>query len=88
MRKPRPKTFSEDFRREAVRLASDPNRSVVTLSKDLGVSVETLRNWLRTVPLEEPTSAALHEQRLPTLRVKEVQSLRIEHQLHLTPRRG
>ena len=57
MRKPGPKKFSEDFRREAVRLASDPKRSIVELSKDLGISVTTLRNWLRTVPLEKPNSA-------------------------------
>ena len=53
----RPKKFSEEFRREAVRLASDPTRSIVELSKDLGVSPTTLRNWLRTASLEQPTSA-------------------------------
>ena len=55
MRKRGPQKFSEEFRREAVRLASDPKRSVKTLSGELGVSVTTLRNWLRTVPLEKPT---------------------------------
>jgi len=57
MRKPGPKKFSEEFRREAVRLASDPKQSISKLSLDLGVSVTTLRNWLRTVPAEKPTSA-------------------------------
>jgi transposase len=56
MRKPGPKKFSEEFRREAVRLASDPKQSLSKLSLDLGVSVTTLRNWLRTVPAEKPTS--------------------------------
>jgi transposase len=56
MRKPGPRKFSEEFRREAVRLASDPKRSVKELSVELGVSVTTLRNWLRTVSLEKPTS--------------------------------
>jgi transposase len=57
MRKPGPQKFSEEFRREAVRLARDPKRSLKTLSVELGVSVTTLRNWLRTVPAEKPTSA-------------------------------
>src|SRR5256885_8007913 len=57
MRKPGPQKFSEEFRREAVRLASDPKRSLKALGHELGVSDTTLRNWLRTVPLEKPTSA-------------------------------
>jgi transposase len=56
MRKRGPQKFSEEFRREAVRLASDPKRSVKVLSGELGVSETTLRNWLRTVPLEKPTT--------------------------------
>ena len=57
MRRPGPQKFSDEFRREAVRLASDPKRSVTELSAELGVSTTTLRNWLHTVPLEKPTSA-------------------------------
>jgi transposase len=57
MRKPGPQKFSEEFRREAVRLAKDPKRSLKQLGHELGVSDTTLRNWLRTVPLEKPTSA-------------------------------
>ena len=57
MGKPGPKKFSEEFRREAVRLASDPKHSIPQLSRDLGVSVTTLRNWLRAVPAAKPTSA-------------------------------
>ena len=57
MRRPGPKRFSEEFRREAVRLARDPKRSLSELGVELGVSITTLRNWLRTVPAEKPTSA-------------------------------
>jgi transposase len=57
MRRRGPQKFSEEFRREAVRLAQDPKRSVKQLSAELGVSVTTLRNWLRTVPVEKPTAA-------------------------------
>jgi transposase len=57
MRKRGPRKFSDEFRREAVRLASDPKRSVKDLGAELGVSETTLRNWLRTVPPEKPTTA-------------------------------
>ena len=57
MRRRGPQKFSEEFRREAVRLAQDPQRPLKELSADLGVSVTTLRNWLRTVAVEKPTAA-------------------------------
>ena len=57
MRKRGPQKFSEEFRREAVRLASDPKRSMKELSAELGVSITALRNWIRTVPREKPTTA-------------------------------
>ena len=47
-----PQKFSED-RREAVRLANDPNRSLKALAAELGVHVATLRNWRRAAPLEK-----------------------------------
>jgi transposase len=83
MRKPGPQKFSEEFRRQAVRLASDPKRSIRQLSMELGVSVTTLRNWIRTVPPEKPTSAgpilSLEEQlRRAT---KEIERLREEREI-------
>jgi transposase len=48
-----PQKFSEEFRREAVRLANDPNRSLKELAAELGVHVATLRNWRRVAPLEK-----------------------------------
>lgn len=56
MGKPGPRKFSEEFRREAVRLASDPRHSIPQLSVALGVSVTTLRNWLRTAQPPKPPS--------------------------------
>ena len=47
MRTKGPQKFSEDFRREAVRLVRESERPVSTLGAELGVSVTTLRNWLR-----------------------------------------
>ena len=57
MRRPgRPRRFSEEFRREAVRLAREPNRSLVALGEELGVSVQTLRNWLKATPKDKSTT--------------------------------
>ena len=58
MRNPgRPQQYSEEFRREAVRLAKDPKRSLKAVSKELGISAWTLRHWVRTLPLTKPTTA-------------------------------
>ena len=56
MRKKGPQKFSEDFRREAVRLVRESDRPVSTLGAELGVSVTTLRNWLRTMPAGKQTA--------------------------------
>ena len=46
----RPRRFSEEFRQDAVRLAREPNRSLTALGEELGVSVTTLRTWLKEAP--------------------------------------
>jgi transposase len=37
--------YPEEFRREAVRLLRRGDRSIPELSRDLGVSPQSLRNW-------------------------------------------
>ena len=49
MRKPGPQRFTDEFRREAVRLVKESDRPLKELATELGVSVTTLRNWERTV---------------------------------------
>ena len=47
MPKSRP-PYPDEFRREAVALVrSNPGRSVPTIAKELGISGQTLRNWVR-----------------------------------------
>jgi transposase len=48
-----PRKFSQEFRREAVRLARESGRSVRAISAELGISDGSLRNWLREPSLEE-----------------------------------
>ena len=56
MRRQRPKKFTEEFRREAVRLAKESDRTLKELGEQLGISVTTLRNWMAAVPTEKQTS--------------------------------
>lgn len=51
-----PQKFSEEFRREAVRLVRQSDKSVKALGAELGVSETTLRNWLRASPAGGPTA--------------------------------
>ena len=56
MRTRGPKKFSDEFRREAVRLAQESDRSLKAIGAELGVSTTSLRNWLRTVPSQKQTT--------------------------------
>lgn len=43
----RKKTFTDDFKREAVRLSRESGRTVDEIAKDLGVGKSTLTAWRR-----------------------------------------
>ncbi|TOG86470.1 transposase [Vibrio parahaemolyticus] len=45
MAKHRNPAYTEEFRKEAVRLASLPGRTAVSVAKELGISVQQIRNW-------------------------------------------
>lgn len=44
--------YDEEFRREAVRLLEGGERSLAVLSRELGVSQQTLRNWRKQAGVE------------------------------------
>jgi transposase len=50
-----PKTppYPDEFRREAVRLIRRGDRTIPELSRDLGVSPQSLRNWARQLDIDE-----------------------------------
>jgi transposase len=77
-----PHRFSEDFRREAVRLVRESNRSVKELAAELGVSSTTLRTWGRTVSLQRqgPGRVLSLEEQVRQLK-KENERLREEREI-------
>ncbi len=44
--------YDEEFRREAVQLLEGGERSLAELSRELGVSQQTLRNWRKQAGVE------------------------------------
>ena len=51
--------YSLEFRREAVRLLRTSGRSVPQLSKELGCSPQSLRNWARQLDVDEGKAEGL-----------------------------
>jgi transposase-like protein len=51
--------YSEEFRREAVRLACSQGRNAGEVARELGVSGQTLRSWIKAAAVEsgEPARA-------------------------------
>jgi transposase len=47
MAKHRNLAYTEEFPKEAVRLASLPGRTSVSVAKELGISAQQIRNWKR-----------------------------------------
>ncbi len=45
MARKKTKTYPESFRKEAVRLASLPDRTAVDVAKELGIHVGQIYNW-------------------------------------------
>ena len=41
------KRYTKEFKREAVRLAKEPDQSVLNVAHDLGISNSTLHRWAR-----------------------------------------
>ena len=44
--------YPEEFRREAVALVRSSGRSVPSIAKDLGISGQSLRNWVRQAEVD------------------------------------
>jgi transposase len=57
---PNPKPpYPAEFRAEAVRLARQPGHTIRGVARDLGVSNETLRLWIRQAAIDHGQAAGL-----------------------------
>lgn len=60
--------YSEEFRREAVRLLRTSGRSVPQLAAELGVSQGSLRNWVSQSDVDEGKAQGLNSDERDELR--------------------
>ena len=77
------RTFPENFKAEAVRLAQAGNGNIAAVARDLDVHVTTLRDWIRQADAQAPDLASLspsEKQELLQLR-RDVAVLRMEREI-------
>jgi transposase len=77
------RTFPEDFKLEAVRLAQAGNGNIAAVARNLDVHVTTLRDWIRQADAPAPDTAPLtpsEKQELLQLR-RDVAVLRMEREI-------
>ena len=75
--------YPEEFRREAVALIRSGQRSLAEASKSLGVSQQTLRNWLKQADVEAGVAEGVTGEEREELRRlrREVRVLREEREI-------
>jgi transposase len=53
-----PRAYTDEFRREAVRLAEAGTMPLARIARELGITVHTLRSWRRQAALRSDAAAA------------------------------
>ena len=79
------RTFSPEFKAEAVKLVSEPGQSISAVAKNLDLTDSALRNWMRQAKIDAgkgPTGALTTAERneLTALR-RENRQLRMEREI-------
>jgi transposase len=65
---PKQPPYSEEFRREAVRLLRSSDRSIPQLAEELGCSPQSLRNWRHQFDVDEGRAEGLKSDEREELR--------------------
>ena len=75
--------YPVEFRREAVELARLSGRPIPQLAKEIGVSDQTLRNWVNQAEVDAGKRAGLSSDEREELRElrREVRTLRMEREI-------
>ncbi len=84
-RKKRYRKFTKEFREQAVKLVLETDRSLSAVAKELGVSRNSLGNWLRQAKIDAGTEhqgemTSEEKQELTRLR-REVKQLQMEKEI-------
>ena len=75
--------YPEQFRREAIELAKKSGRPISEIAKDLGVTEQSLRNWVRQADVDAGRAQGLSSEEKEELRRlrREVRVLREEREI-------
>ncbi len=78
-----PAPFPEEFRRRAVELAREGDKSIPRLAEDLGISESGLRRWVAQADIDDGTEPGVTSDELSELRRlrKENRVLKMERDL-------
>jgi transposase-like protein len=78
-----PAPFPEEFRRRAVELAREGDKSIPKLAEDLGISESGLRRWVAQADIDDGTEPGVTSDELSELRRlrKENRVLKMERDL-------
>ena len=75
------RTFTTEFKREAIQLTQRPNMTVTQVARDLGIGISTLQRWLREASQQgDAALAGLGRQNL-THEQEEIRRLRKENEI-------
>jgi len=77
----KPKTYTDEYRAEVVRMCSEPGRSAYSVARELGLTCSMVSAWVRKSKLRQSGGLSEEERReLAELR-REVRSLRQEREI-------
>ena len=75
------KTYSAEFKRQAVQLATQPDHTVDEIARDLGIGPSTLGNWIRMAGEHGELAFPSEGKARPTPEQEELKRLRKENEV-------